>query len=71
MRYTGRGAWVAQAVKPLTLDLRSGHDLTVGEFKPHIGFCAANADGAGLDSLSPFLSAPLQLVLSLKINEYT
>ena len=27
-----RGAWVAQSVKRLTLDLGSGHDLRVGAF---------------------------------------
>ena len=26
---TSRGAWVAQSVKPLTLDFSSGHDLRV------------------------------------------
>ena len=29
-----RGAWVTQWVQHLTLDLSSGHDLTVCEFKP-------------------------------------
>ena len=29
-----RGAWVAQSVELLTLDLGSDHDLTVHEFKP-------------------------------------
>ena len=28
--------WMAQSVKPLTLGLGLGHDLTVGEFKPHL-----------------------------------
>ena len=32
-----RGAWVAQAVKHLTLDFGSGHDLTVYEFKSCMG----------------------------------
>ena len=27
------GAWVAQAVKHLTLDFSSGHDLTIHEFQ--------------------------------------
>ncbi|EFC50903.1 hypothetical protein NEISUBOT_05674, partial [Neisseria subflava NJ9703] len=31
-----RGAWVAQSVEHLTLGSNSGHDLTVGEFEPHI-----------------------------------
>ena len=30
----GQGAWVAQSVKHQTLDLRSGHDLTVCELSP-------------------------------------
>ena len=32
-----QGAWVAQLVKHLTLDLSSGHDLMVGGIKPLIG----------------------------------
>ena len=32
-----RGAWVAQSVKCLVLDLSSGHDLTVPEFQPCVG----------------------------------
>ena len=31
------GAWVAQLVKCLTLNLGTGHDLTVCEFEPYIG----------------------------------
>ena len=31
------GAWVAQLVKRPTVDLGSGHDLTVDEFEPHVG----------------------------------
>ena len=30
-RFLGRGAWVAQLVKHLTLDFGLGHDLTVVE----------------------------------------
>ena len=40
------GAWVAQSVKRLTLDLSSGHDLTVCGFEPHIGFCADGTEPA-------------------------
>ena len=29
-----RGTWVVQSVKRLTLDLSSGHDLTVHEIEP-------------------------------------
>ena len=33
-------AWVAQSVKRPTLDLGSGHDLTVPEIESHVGLCA-------------------------------
>ena len=48
---TFRGARVAQWVKRLTLDFGSGHDLTVPEFKPHVGLNADSAEPAW-DSLS-------------------
>ena len=51
------GTWVAQLVECLTLDFCSGHDLTVCEFKPHIGLTAISTEPA-LDPLSP-LSLPL------------
>ena len=35
---TLRGAWVAQLVKRQTFDFSSGHDLTVREFEPTLGF---------------------------------
>ena len=35
---------MAQSVKHLTLDFGSGHDLTVREFKPHVGLHAARAE---------------------------
>ena len=54
----GRGAWVAQSVKHLTLDFSSGHDLMVREIKPH-----------DLIILSPSLSAPLLLVCSPSQNK--
>ena len=58
------GAWGAQSVKYLTLDLSSGHDLTVGDIQPHIGLCADSVEPAW-DSLSPSLFAPpLSLFLS-------
>ena len=41
-----RDACVAQSVKRTTLDFSSGHDLTVCEFKPHIGFCADGSESA-------------------------
>ena len=47
-----RGAWVVRLVKPLTFDLSSGHDLTVGEMKPCIRLCVDSTELAW-DSLSP------------------
>ena len=65
------GAWVAQSVKHLTLDLGSGHDLTIREVKPHIGLCADSA-GPAWDSLSLSLSLPFPVCtppLSLLSNK--
>ena len=46
-----RGAWVAQSVEHLTLDFRSGHDVTaVREIEPRTGLRAVH------DSLSVPLS---------------
>ena len=59
-----RGAWVAQSVKCPTLDLGSGHNLTVCGFKPCIGLCADSPKPAW-DSVAPSLSAPHLLTLSL------
>ena len=62
---------MAQLVKHLTLDLGSGHDLRVHEFKPHIaGLCADSAESAW-DSLSLPLSVfpPHVRAYSLKINK--
>ena len=61
---------MAQSVKRLTLDFRSGHDLTVREFEPHVRLPAdsTSTEPAG-DSLSPSLSSPPPLSLSLKINK--
>ena len=53
-KYNLRGAQVALPVKHPTLDLSSGHDLTVREFKPHIGLCADGVEPAW-DSVSPSL----------------
>ena len=55
---------MAQSVKHLTLDFGSGHDLTVCEFKPHIGLCTDSVEPTW-DSLSPSLSALPLLMLSL------
>ena len=59
------GAWVAQSVKRLALNFCSGHDLTVCGFEPPIGLCAGSV-GPAWDSLSPSLSVPPPLMLSLK-----
>ena len=64
---------MAQSVKRLTLGFGSGHDLMVHyEFKPCIGLSAVSSEPAS-DPLSPSLSVPplviLSLPLSLKINK--
>ena len=53
---------MAQSVKHLILDLGSGHDFTVCEFKPGIGLCIDSAE-PGWDSLS-FLSLLLPCSLT-------
>ena len=58
----------------LVLGFGSGHDLTVREFKPCMGFFADGVQSAW-DSLSPSLSTPPLLMhtlsqsLTLKINK--
>ena len=37
---------MAQSVQPATLDLGSGHDLTVREFEPHVRLCADSQEGS-------------------------
>ena len=59
---------MAQSGERPTLDLGSGRDLTVREFRPHIGLCADSAEPAW-DSLSSNLSTS-PLILSLKINKF-
>ena len=51
----------------LTLDFRSGHDLTVRGIEPHLGLCADNVEPTW-DSLSS-LSAPSVHILSPEINK--
>ena len=63
------GTWVAGSVKRLTLDLGSGHDLSVRGFKPRVWLCAEGAEPAW-NSLSRPLSLPLPCSLSFK-NKYT
>ena len=65
---TSERVWVAQLVKRLTLGFGSGQNLMVREIKPCTGLCADSVKPAW-DSLSPFLSAPHLLSLSLK-NKY-
>ena len=55
---------MAQSIERLTLGFSSGHDLTVCEFEPHVGLHPGSAELAW-DSLSPSLSAPPPLSLSL------
>ena len=57
---------MAQLVKRLTLNFRSGLDLTVREFKPPIGLCADNV-GPARDSVS--LSAPPLLALDFSLKQ--
>ena len=59
-----RGTWVAQSVKPPILDFSSGHNLMVCGVEPHAGLCTGSVEPAW-DSLSPLLSAPPLLALSL------
>ena len=59
---------MVQSVKHLTLDLGSGHDLTVGKFKPRIGLCADGTKPAW-DSVSP--SLPLPCLCSLSLSSLT
>ena len=63
-----RGTWEAQLVKCPTLGFGSGHDLWFREFEPHIGVHADIVEPAR-DSLSPSLSAPPPLMLSLSLSK--
>ena len=57
------GSREAQSVKRLTLGFGSGHDLTAGEFEPHIGLCAVSPE-AVWDYLSSSVSASPPLSVS-------
>ena len=57
---------MAQLVKHLTLGFGSGHELMVHEFQSWLDTDSAEP---AWDSLSPFLSAPTPLMLSLKSNK--
>ena len=61
---------MAHLVKHLTLDFGSGHDLTVPGIEPQVRLCT-NSEEPAWDSLSPSLSVPPLVTLSLKINKYT
>ena len=61
---------MAQSVKHPTLDLGSGHDLTVCEFEPHVGLCADNTEPVS-DFVSPSLCLSLSLsLLSPSLSKY-
>ena len=66
--HPARGAWVAQSVKRWTPGFDSGHDLTVWEFKPHVGLRVAGAEPAW-DPLSLQLPCALSLSLSLSLSK--
>ena len=59
---------MAQPIKQPALGFGSGHDLMVCEFEPHVGLYPDSTDSAW-DSVSPSLSAPPPLTLSLSQNE--
>ena len=64
--------WGAKLVKPLILDVGSGHDLEVCEFKPSIGLCTDSMEPAS-DSVSSCLCSSsaqfLSASLPLEINK--
>ena len=64
----GAPGWLSQ-LRVQTLDLRSGHDLTVHGIEPCDGLSADSTELAW-ESLSLPLSLPLYLG-SLQINKYT
>ena len=59
---------MAPSVKRPTLGFGSGHDLLVHEFEPCVRLHATLSTEPAWDSLSPSLSAPLLLVLSLSLK---
>ena len=55
----------------LASDFSSGHDLTICEFKPMLSSVLTSQSlERALDSVSPSLSAPRLLVLSLSLSLY-
>ena len=63
-RVYSRGAWVAQLVKPLTLDLGSGYDLRVLRSSPRWG------SGLGMELLSLSLSPSQPLPYPPRLHVY-
>ena len=61
---------MAQSVKHPTLGFRAGRDVMVHEIEPRVGLCTSSTEPAW-DSLSPSLSAPplLELSVSLKVKK--
>ena len=68
LRTLSSGRLGGSVVKHPTLDLGSGHDVTVCELEPCTGLCAAKQESAW-DSLSPFLSVLLPLPLALCLSK--
>ena len=60
-------AWVAESVKLLTPDFRSGHDLTVCGIEPRVGLYTDGVEPAW-DSLSLPLSLSFSLSLPLSCS---
>ena len=51
-------------------DFGSGHDLVVGDLQPWVGLCTDNSElEPALESVSPSLSVPLLLTLSLFFSQ--
>ena len=63
-----RGSWGTQSVKCPTRAFSSGRDLTVCGTEPRVGLCTDSTEPAW-DSLSPSLSAPTPLSLSLSLSK--
>ena len=59
-----RGAWAAQSAERPTLDVSSGHELTVWEIEPRVGLCADSP------SLCPSTALLRARALSLEINKH-
>ena len=55
-----RGTWVAQSVEHLTLDLGSGHDLTICKVEPYVRLCTDSMEPAWDSVSSPSPLSHLQ-----------